>query len=52
MSAPTRKSIDEHRESRDPNHPRDFIDCYLNQVMKGPGEKELLSSLFKIEMGN
>ena len=34
---PTRKSIDEHRESRDPNHPRDFIDCYLNQVMKRPG---------------
>ena len=30
---PTRKSIDEHRESRDPNHPRDFIDCYLNQVI-------------------
>ena len=27
----TRKSIDEHRESRDPNHPRDYIDCYLEQ---------------------
>ena len=28
----TRKSIEEHRESRDPNHPRDYIDCYLGQV--------------------
>ena len=28
----TRKSIEEHRESRDPNHPRDYIDCYLAQV--------------------
>ena len=28
----TRKSIEEHRESRDPNHPRDYIDCYLDQV--------------------
>ena len=30
----TRKSIDEHRESRDPNHPRDYIDCYLEQEIK------------------
>lgn len=29
----TRKSIEEHRESRDPNHPRDYIDCYLDQVV-------------------
>ena len=28
----TRTSIEEHRESRDPNHPRDYIDCYLDQV--------------------
>ena len=28
----TRKSIEEHGESRDPNHPRDYIDCYLDQV--------------------
>jgi len=27
-----RKSIEEHRESRDANHPRDFIDCYLEQM--------------------
>jgi len=27
-----RKSIEEHRESRDPNHPRDYIDCYLDQM--------------------
>ena len=46
MSAPTRKSIDEHRESRDPNHPRDFIDCYLNQVMKGPRDERVFMFAF------
>ena len=32
----SRVSIEEHRESRDPNYPRDYIDCYLDQVFLAP----------------
>ena len=31
----TRRSIEEHRLSRDPNHPRDFLDAYLAEIQKG-----------------
>lgn len=30
-----RNSIEEHRASLDPNHPRDFIDIYLLEMQKG-----------------
>eukprot|EP00092_Neocalanus_flemingeri_P087053 GFUD01109785.1.p1 GENE.GFUD01109785.1~~GFUD01109785.1.p1 ORF type:complete len:248 (-),score=65.61 GFUD01109785.1:63-806(-) len=30
-----RESIEEHRSSLDTNHPRDFIDVYLIEIMKG-----------------
>uniref|UniRef100_H2YJ30 Uncharacterized protein n=1 Tax=Ciona savignyi TaxID=51511 RepID=H2YJ30_CIOSA len=40
--------VDKHRKSRDPNDPRDFVDCYLNVMEKKQGknssftEKQLL----------
>ena len=30
-----RESIEEHRETRDSNHSRDFIDVYLAEMDKG-----------------
>uniref|UniRef100_H2ZMN6 Uncharacterized protein n=1 Tax=Ciona savignyi TaxID=51511 RepID=H2ZMN6_CIOSA len=33
-----RTLVEEHRKSRDPNEPRDFIDCYLNVLAKNKGE--------------
>jgi len=42
-----RVSIEEHRESRDPNHPRDYIDCYLDQ-MERDNEFDLLNNSYVV----
>jgi hypothetical protein len=33
-----RESIEEHRTSRDRNHPRDFMDVYLEEIEKGENQ--------------
>ena len=39
-----RELIEGHKETHDKNHPRDFIDCYLTEILKTDNQQ---SSFYK-----